>query len=315
MARDEATRRRTLEARYAAMSRIRAFEETVSRAHRDGHLPGLLHLSIGGEAVAVGVTAALGPDDRLYSSHRGHGHFLASGTDSGALMAELAGREHGLCRGRGGSMHLMDERAVLATGVVGGSLPIAVGHSLALPRGTVTVVFFGDGAAQTGVFHEALNLAALWEAPVLFVCENNGWAEFTAREEHTRVEHVVDHAELQGVPHADCDGSDVEAVGDATAELLEGVRHGSGAAMLECRVTRIRPHYEGDRRRDHDADARDPITMTRDRLLDLGSDPDKLDRLDEGVARAAEEALHAALAGPSADPALDPGLVFAAPPP
>ena len=157
------------------MARIRAFEETVAQAHAAGYLPGLLHLSMGGEAVAVGVICQLGEQDRIYSSHRPHGHFLAAGVDASALIAELAGREAGICRGRGGSMHLMSDRAVMATGVVGGTLPIAVGHALTVPDGAAVVVFFGDGAVQTGVFHETLNLAVLWRVPVLFVCENNDW--------------------------------------------------------------------------------------------------------------------------------------------
>jgi acetoin:2,6-dichlorophenolindophenol oxidoreductase subunit alpha len=295
---------------YGRMAAIRCFEEAVSHAHADGRLPGLLHLSIGGEAVAVGVIGRLGSDDRVYSSHRAHGHFLAAGADPTSLMAELAGRETGLCRGRGGSMHLMGARAVLATGVVGGTLPIAVGHALVLPAAAVSVVFFGDGAAQTGIFHEALNLASLWRARVLFVCENNGWAEFTARHEHTRVDAVVEYGELQGIAHETVDGSDVEAIRDATARLLESVGAGTGPALLECQVTRIRPHYEGDVRRTTEQ-SNDPLARLERRLVELGVDPPSLERKREQARERAARALEDALLAPVARSDDDRTLVFA----
>ncbi|MGQ0804379.1 MAG: thiamine pyrophosphate-dependent dehydrogenase E1 component subunit alpha [Actinomycetota bacterium] len=299
---------------YRRMAAIRAFEEIVSAAHADGRLPGLLHLSIGGEAVAVGVIGRLASDDRVYSSHRAHGHFLAAGTDPVELMAELAGRENGICRGRGGSMHLMSERAVLATGVVGGTLPIAVGHAIALPAGAVSVVFFGDGAAQTGVFHEALNLAALWRARVLFVCENNGWAEFSAREEHTRVDAVIEYGHLHRMACETVDGSDIDAVRGATGRLLESVRAGAGPAMLECHVTRIRPHYEGDLRRTGEQ-ANDPLARVEQRLVELGADAPGLARVREETRDRAAEALDQALGTPAAQPDDDRALVFARPVP
>jgi len=223
------------------MARHRAFEEVTARAHADGRLPGLLHLSIGAEAATAGVFAVLGDDDRIYSAHRPHGHFLAAGESPLELFAELAGRETGLCRGRGGSMHLMGARAVMATGVVGGTLPIAVGHSLALSPGTVAVVFFGDGAVQTGIFHETLNMASLWRTPTLFVCENNARAEFTSREEHTPVACVSDYGPVYGIPALTVDGADVRAVTEAATALLEPVR----AAALRKR----NPNRERRRRR------------------------------------------------------------------
>ena len=295
---------------YREMVAIRATEETIARAHRDGSLPGLLHLSIGGEATAVGVVDQLLPDDRVYSSHRAHGHFLAAGTDPRALLAELAGRETGLCRGRGGSMHLADEGAVMATGVVGGTLPIAVGHALCLPDGALAAVFFGDGSAQTGVFHEALNLAALWSARVLFVWENNGWAEFTSREEHTRVEAVVDYARLQGIAGETVDGSDVAAVTEAAGRLMASIRSGEGPALLECQVTRIRPHYEGDLR-GPDAEGRDPVARLEERLVADGADPADLEQAQADALAAAESALAAALDDPEPRPEDDLELVFA----
>ena len=292
------------------MAQIRGFEEVVGEARRSRRLDGLLHLSIGGEAVAVGVISQLNGDDRIYSSHRAHGHFLAAGSDPDALMAELAGRETGLCRGRGGSMHLMDTQAVLATGVVGGSIPIAVGHALALPKDAIAVAFFGDGAVQTGVFSEALNFAALFEARVLFVCENNGMVEFTTREEHTRVEDVVSYAKLHKLIHEQVDGADVEAVERATADLVAQIRAGSGPALLECRFTRIRPHYEGDMR-GANTKGRDPLDITAARLLELGVKPDEVDSRRREARLAAERTLERALEAPMPRQEDNEDLVFA----
>ena len=174
-----------------AMTLIRAFEERVSELVGTGEVSGLVHLGIGQEAVAVGVCGGLRDGDAVYSSHRAHGHFLARGSPPGPVLAEIMGRSGGLCRGKGGSMHLVDAaRGLLgATGVVGGTIPLALGTALvakARGAGAVCVVFFGDGAAQSGHFHESLNLASLWQLPVLLVCENNGYAEFTPRSAHTK---------------------------------------------------------------------------------------------------------------------------------
>ena len=284
---------------YEAMARIREFEELVARARAEGHLPGLLHLSTGGEAVAVGVLGLLGEHDRVYTSHRGHGHFLAAGEDPGALLAELAGRATGLCRGCGGSMHLMGRRVVLATGIVGGSLPIALGHALALPPDAVSIVFFGDGAVQTGVFHETLNLATLWRARVLFVCENNGWAEFTTRDEHTTVEAVTAHAQIYGMPAETIDGGDVLTVRAAAGRLLQHVRAG-GPALLECQITRMRAHYEGDPRRSAAADPHDPMERLAATLVDDGERTATLAAVRRTATIAAERALADVLADPPA---------------
>ena len=294
---------------YEAMVRIREFEELVARARAEGHLPGLLHLSTGGEAVAVGVLGLLREHDRVYTSHRGHGHFIAAGEDPRALLAELAGRATGLCRGYGGSMHLMGRRAVLATGIVGGSLPIALGHALALPDDAVSIAFFGDGAVQTGVFHETLNLAALWRARVLFVCENNGWAEFTTRDEHTTVAAVAAHAQVYGAPAETIDGGDVLTVRAAAGRLLRHVRAG-GPALLECQITRMRAHYEGDPRRSAAADPHDPIARLAVTLADDGEDSATLAAVRRTAAIAAERALADVLADPPASPNDAAPLVF-----
>jgi len=180
-----------------AMWRIRVFEEEVGRLTRANEVHGLVHLSVGGEGVAVGVCGQLRDDDPVYSNHRAHGHALAKGAPMGPLMAELMGRDGGLCRGLGGSMHVVDTAHGFmgATGVVGGNVPLALGSALAARLSgsdAVAVVFFGDGAVQGGIFVESLNLAALWKLPAILVCENNGFAEFTPRSAHTPVERVTD---------------------------------------------------------------------------------------------------------------------------
>lgn len=233
------------------MCRIRAFEECVSELVASGDVQGLVHLSIGQEGVAAGVCAHLRPSDYLFTGHRGHGHHLAKGGEVARTMAELMGRSTGLCRGKGGSMHLVQVEAgqMGATGVVGGNVPLALGAALAQQErrsGGVTAVFFGDGAVQAGHFHESLNLASLWHLPVLLVCENNGYAEFTPRSAHTNVERVTQVAEPYGIPTCTVDGNDVTAVFEAAGTLIEDLRGGQGPALMECLTYRLRGHYEGD---------------------------------------------------------------------
>lgn len=291
------------------MCSVRAFELVVADAVRDGRLPGLLHLCIGAEAVIVGVASRLRPDDRGYSSHRPHGHFLALTGRRRELLAELAGRESGMCRGRGGSMHLMHERAVMATGVVGGTLPIAVGHALTLEPAAVAVCFFGDGAVQTGLFHESMNLAALWHAPILFVCENNGMAEFSLRQEHTTVARVADYGPVYGIPALTADGTSVTAVWNAVDELLPGVRARKGPALLECNFERLRPHYEGDLRR-IEGDARDPLDLVEESLTTMGLSDATLAAVREAEFAATATLLAEVLDDDEPNPADDLSLVF-----
>jgi pyruvate dehydrogenase E1 component alpha subunit len=234
-----------------SMWRIRVFEERVSQLTRADEVHGLVHLSVGQEAVAVGVCEQLRPDDPVYSGHRAHGHAIAKGAPMGRVMAELMGRETGLCRGLGGSMHLVDrEHGFLgATGVVGGNVPLALGSALArrvLGGDQVAVVFFGDGAVQGGIFVESVNLATLWALPVILVCENNGFAEFTPRSAHTNVERVSDVVAPYDVERATVDGNDVVAVQTAFGRFLAQARGGRGPMLLECLTHRLRGHYEGD---------------------------------------------------------------------
>jgi acetoin:2,6-dichlorophenolindophenol oxidoreductase subunit alpha len=233
------------------MWRIRAFEERVGRLKRADEVHGLIHLSIGGEGVAAAVCGQLRDSDVVYSGHRAHGHVIAKGAPLPETMAELMGRDGGLCRGMGGSMHLVDVAHGMlgATGVVGGTVPAALGSALAARmRGedTVAVVFFGDGAVQAGTFAESVNIAALWRLPVVLVCENNGFAEFTPRSAHTPVERVSDLVAPWGIAAATVDGNDAVAVWEEFGRLLAGVRADPGPALLEALTHRLRGHYEGD---------------------------------------------------------------------
>ena len=230
---------------------VRAFEEKVSELYAKGKIGGMLHLGIGQEGTAVGACSALRQDDFVFGGHRAHPHIIAKGADIGELFAELAGRETGCCRGKGGSMHVVakDVGFITATGVVGGCIPLALGGGLVARErgeGQVSVVFFGDGAGQTGVFHESLNLAALWKLPVIFVCENNGYAEFTPLSAHTLVERLANYAKTYGMPNSIVEGSDVLAVRAAIDVAVERARKGDGPSFVECITYRLRGHYEGD---------------------------------------------------------------------
>lgn len=233
----------------ARMLLIRAFEERVIELAHRKELEGLLHVGIGQEGVAVGIATALEARDYLYGTHRSHGHFLARGTDPRLLMAELAGKDTGLCRGRGGSMHIADadRRLMTATGIVGGTIPLALGTALvSRDEDAVVAVYFGDGATNTGSFHECLNMAALWKLPVLLVCENNGYAEFTPMSAHTVVSSVSVHGQPYGIPGEIIDGNDILRVHAAARAAAARARRGEGATIVECLTYRLRGHYVGD---------------------------------------------------------------------
>jgi acetoin:2,6-dichlorophenolindophenol oxidoreductase subunit alpha len=253
---DEA--RRLLE----TMWRIRLFEERVGQLKRGDEVHGLIHLSVGQEGVAAAVCGQLRDDDHVYSGHRAHGHAIAKGAPLERVLAELMGREGGLCRGLGGSMHLVDaEHGFMgATGVVGGNIPMALGSALARRlRGgdQVAVVFFGDGAVQAGHFNESVNLAALWKLPLVLVCENNGFAEFTPRSAHTVIERVSDVVAPYDVVRETVDGNDVLAVHETFGRFLAAAREGTGPLLLECLTHRLRGHYEGDPAKYREALAKD----------------------------------------------------------
>jgi pyruvate dehydrogenase E1 component alpha subunit len=230
---------------------IRAFEEKVSALYAARQIVGLLHLGIGQEAVAVGTCSQLRKDDYVFGGHRSHGHAIAKGADINRLMAEIAGRATGYCAGKGGSMHIvaLDAGFITATGVVGGTIPLALGAAFAAKergKGQLAVVFFGDGAGQAGAFHESLNIASLWQLPVIFVCENNGYAEFTPLSAHTLVERLADHAKTYRIPSSTVDGNDLVEVRMAVTKAVKRARSGKGPSFVECLTHRLRGHYEGD---------------------------------------------------------------------
>jgi acetoin:2,6-dichlorophenolindophenol oxidoreductase subunit alpha len=240
-----------LHERFREMLLIRRFEEKVEERFRAGELPGFLHVCIGQEAVASGVCAALESDDVIASTHRAHGHTIAKGTHVNAVMAELYGKQEGCSRGYGGSMHLYDlEHGNLgANAVVGGGLPAIVGAALTFKfrkQERVAVAFFGDGATNTGVFHESLNLAQLWKVPALFVLEMNAWAESTPMSQHAPIEDFSQRAVAYGMRSVDVDGQDVEAVYAATGEAREHALSGKGPVFLNVRTYRLVGHYIGD---------------------------------------------------------------------
>jgi TPP-dependent pyruvate/acetoin dehydrogenase alpha subunit len=305
------------------MWRIRLFEERVGQLKRNLQVHGLIHLSIGGEGVAAAVCGQLRDDDAVYSGHRAHGHAIAKGAPINGVMAELMGRESGLCRGVGGSMHLVDtdHGFMGATGVVGGNLPLALGTALTQHlKGTdqVTVAFFGDGAVQAGHFSESINLAALWELPLIFVCENNGMAEFTSREEHSTIEHVSDVVAPYGFERTTVNGSDVPAVYDAFSRFVTEARKGKGPYLLECVTYRRRGHYEGDPEKYRDPVAeqewaeRDPLARMTERAIKQGwIDEATVNAIEREAAAEIEAAVAGARESPFPDPEIARSLVYA----
>jgi len=265
---------------YRTVLRIRRVEESLKILFAEGLVPGFIHLSIGQEAVAAGVMSALGPEDTVTSTHRGHGHAIAKGMALPGFFAELMGRSGGVCGGHGGTMHLADfDRGFLgANGIVAAGLPLALGSALAhrtLGRNAIAVPFFGDGALAEGLVHETLNMAALWKLPVLFVCENNGWGEFTPTTLQLSFA-LADLVKAYGLPYRSVDGNDVGAVAAAARDTAASVRSGAGPAVLECFTARVGGHYEGDPQRGRDpADvaavmARDPLPIARRQALAAG---------------------------------------------
>lgn len=278
----------------------------LGRLFADGEVPGFIHLSIGQEAVAAGVSSALGPRDTIATTHRGHGHVLARGIDLTGFFKEIMGRRGGLCQGRGGSMHVADlSLGILgANGIVGAGIPIALGSALAhvmLRNGAVAVSYFGDGAMAEGVLHESLNMAALWKLPMLFVCENNGWSEFspTSKQFAARLEAL---AEAFGITYARVDGNDALAVSAAAHDAVQALRDGKGPRVLECITHRVRGHFEGDPQKYRQADemeagaALDPLARARDALAKAGIEPGDLDSIDREVDERISLAVEAARA-------------------
>jgi pyruvate dehydrogenase E1 component alpha subunit len=295
--------------RYRAMLRIRRFEERCVELYSAQHIRGFMHLGIGQEAVAVGVIDALRPDDRVVGTYRDHAHALAKGVPMDRVMAEMFGMSEGCSGGRGGSMHLFDVEHGLFGGnaIVAGGLPLAVGLALGdqmCHRDLVTVCFFGDGAMAEGEFHESINLAALWQLPVLFVCENNLYAMGTALAVSHASTDLAGRAATYGVVAGSVDGMDVAAVSDAAAVAVDAIRGGGGPQFLEAHTYRLRAHsmYDPERYRTRDEVAlwreRDPLPRYRRHLESLGTlDTATIDALDVDVDAEVDAAVEFARSG------------------
>jgi 2-oxoisovalerate dehydrogenase E1 component len=299
----ELTRHDLLEL-HRRMLVIRGFEERVSRLYRGNEIPGFVHLSIGQEASAVGACWPLRPSDAITSTHRGHGHCLAKGLDPLAMFAELMGKDAGTNRGRGGSMHIADPELGIfgANGIVAAGVPLAVGAATAAKLrgdGGVAVAFFGDGAPAQGAFHEAVNLAAVWSLPVVFFCENNGYAEFSpVANQHAAP--LARRAAGYGVAYAAVDGNDVMATTATMADAVARVRAGEGPIVVEAATYRWHGHYEGDPERYRSADEvrewaeRDPLVIHAQHLRDAGITDDELEAMEDAVATELDEAVETA---------------------
>ena len=236
---------------YRTMRTIREFEERLHVDFSRGDIPGFVHLYAGEEAAGTGIMMHLGDGDRIASTHRGHGHCIAKGVDPRSMMKEIYGRKGGSCEGKGGSMHIadLDKGMMGANGILGAGAPLACGAALAAKfrgKGEVAISFVGDGASNQGTFLESLNLAAVWNLPVIFVVENNGYAESTSRDYGVAVDSYVDRAAGFGLPGVTIDGTDFFAVHEAAGEIIARARKGGGPALLECKMVRFHGHFEGD---------------------------------------------------------------------
>ena len=307
--------RATLHKALRQMVLIRHFEEGAEQAYMRGLVHGTMHLSIGQEATAVGVCAALEQGDYITSTHRGHGHCIAKGAAPRFMFAEFFGKDTGYCRGRGGSMHIADIASgnLGANGIVGGGIPIAVGAALALKqerRPQVVVCFFGDGANNEGAFHEGLNMAAIWKLPVVFVCENNRYGMSMAAERSTAVKRVSTRSLAYDMPGVTVDGNVFADVAQAALEAVQRARGGGGPALIECLTYRHRGHSKSDRNRYRSKEeidswiARDPIELFQRDLIAHGLiEPAEVEALVSSVKREIEEAIEFAKASPAPDPA------------
>ena len=299
---------------YRTMKRIRVFEERAAVLSTGNKIPGTVHLYIGEEAVAAGVCASLSESDYITSTHRGHGHMIAKGGDPRFMMAELFGKSTGYCKGKGGSLHIadMDLGILGANGIVGGGPPIAAGAALAAQyKGTdaVCVCFFGDGASNQGTTHEAMNLAACWKLPVVFLVENNQFGEFTPQSKHQTIEDVAERAAGYNIPGIIVDGNDVLAVYEAASEAVARARKGDGPSLVECKTYRVRGHFEGDPMAYRDEEqakewmAKDPIMKYEEKLLEMGIlTQEQIEALIPDIEKEMEDAVEFAEQSPFPDP-------------
>lgn len=302
---------------YRNMLRIRRFEERLAEESARGNIPGLLHLYVGEEAVAVGACSALRKEDYMTSTHRGHGHCIAKGGDLRKMMAELFAKETGYCKGRGGSMHIAAPEIgiVGCSAIAGAGIPIAAGVGLSSKlRGTdqVCVSFFGDGASNTGAFHEGMNLASLWELPVVYVLENNLYAISTPAVRSSKLKNISDRAAAYGMRSAVADGMDVLSVYQAVSEAVERARKGQGPTLVECKTYRFRGHHEGDPKKGEiyrtkqemdEWEKRDAIIRLGDKMIkDRKATQAELDAIDQETMKEIEDAVVFAKESPSPKP-------------
>ncbi|MEN3186393.1 MAG: thiamine pyrophosphate-dependent dehydrogenase E1 component subunit alpha [Atribacterota bacterium] len=287
---------------FYTMYLIRRFEETAEELYMEGKIWGTFHLYIGEEAVAVGGCAALRPEDYITSTHRGHGHCIAKGADVKRMMAELMGKKTGYCLGLGGSMHIADvEKGNLgATGIVGSAIPIAVGAALGcklMKTGRVVLCFFGDGAANTGAFHEAVNLAAVLKLPVVFLCENNLYAMSFSTKKAFAIQDIAERAAGYGIPGVTVDGMDVLAVQEVAIQAVERARNGSGPTLVEAKTYRFKGHSKSDKNVYRTKEEikqwieRCPIKRLENHLKEVGVSTSELERLKQKVEEEIQEAV------------------------
>jgi TPP-dependent pyruvate/acetoin dehydrogenase alpha subunit len=302
------------------MVRIRRFEEALLKNYREGKIstPGLLHLYVGQEAVAVGACANLRDDDYILSTHRGHGHCIAKGGDTKKMMAEIYGKKTGYCKGKGGSMHIaVPEIGIIGcSGIAGAGIAIAAGVGLSIQyRETdqVCVSFFGDGASNTGAFHEGVNLAAVWNLPVVFICENNKYAISVSTEKSLRIKDIANRASGYGIPGVAVDGMDVLKVYNAVGQAVQRARSGKGSSLVECKTYRFLGHHLGDPklgatyyRSESEIEnwkKRNPITKLRRKLLTQNIlTQDEIQRVAEAADKEIEEAVKFAEESPFPSP-------------
>lgn len=297
------------------MHQIRFFEEGAEDSYTRGLIHGTMHLSIGQEGSAVGVCMMLDDTDQITSTHRGHGHCVAKGAELKLMFAEFFGKEEGYCKGRGGSMHIADvsKGNLGANGIVGGGLPIAVGAALAnkkLKNNKVVVCFFGDGASNEGAFHESLNMASVWNLPVVFVCENNGYGMSTSTARSTSVEHIADRAAAYSMPGEIVDGNAISDVAEVTRTAVERARSGNGPSLIECKTYRWRGHSKSDRNRYRTVEEidnwkkKDPIKRFEHQLREFNIlTLDEINAVSMQAKKDVEDAIEYARAGTDPDPA------------
>ncbi|WP_368863338.1 thiamine pyrophosphate-dependent dehydrogenase E1 component subunit alpha [Staphylococcus hominis] len=286
---------------YKTMNEIRFFEEKVHKIFSDGQIPGFVHLYVGEEAVATGVMSQLTDDDYITSTHRGHGHAIAKGCDLNGMMAEIMGKRDGLGHGKGGSMHVaeIDKGMLGANGIVGGGFGLAIGASISIinqGKDNVAVCFFGDGAANEGTFHEGLNFASILNLPVIFVCENNQFAEGTTHDYASASETIAERASAYNMPGVRVDGMDVLEVYKATQEAVDRAKKGEGPTLIECDTYRKYGHFEGDEQKvkspdDRNADKNATVEFRKQAIEEGWLTEEESDDIENTAEQAVEDAV------------------------